>query len=71
MNSAAIFALIQKGIQLIPVLIQAGVDIAGTISSLNTLAEAGKNGTSISDADLATIEAQFDADLDAFNKPMA
>lgn len=70
MDATVIFGLIQKGITLIPILLQAGVDIGTTISNLNKLAEAGKNGTTISDADLATIEAQFDADLDAFNKPM-
>jgi hypothetical protein len=70
MDPVTIFALIQKGISLIPLLVEGGMDIANTISSLQKLATAGQTGTTISDADLKTIEDQFDSDLDAFNAPL-
>ena len=70
MNTALIFELIEKGITLIPTLVNAGIDITDKIQHIKTLAEAGKNGTMISDADLAKIRADFDADLADFNKPM-
>lgn len=69
MNAVAIFQLIEQGLTLLPMLIQAGSDISAHLQQLTTLAQAGQTGT-ISDADLATIRANFDADLDAFNQPM-
>ena len=70
MNATVIFGLIQKGLTLLPLLLQGGMDIANTIASLQKLAQAGAAGTTISDADLAVIEAQFDADLTEFNSPL-
>jgi hypothetical protein len=70
MDVTAIFTLIQKGLSLLPILIQAGEDVGSAVTNLQKLADAGAAGTSISDADLATIEAQFDSDLAEFNKPM-
>lgn len=70
MNTVLIFELIEKGITLIPTLVQAGLDITAKVQQIKKLAEAGKNGTMISDEDLAKIRADFDADLDDFNKPI-
>lgn len=70
MNTALIFSLIEKGITLIPTLVEAGIDITKKIQQIKMLAEAGKTGTMISDEELAKIRADFDADLDDFNKPM-
>lgn len=70
MNAAAIFALISQGLTLLPVLIQAGINIDQRVEQLIALAEAGKNGTPISDADLAKIRSDFDADLADFNTPI-
>lgn len=69
MNSAEIFALIEKGLTLLPLLIQAGVDISTHIQQLIDLSKAGQTG-GISDDDLAKIRASFDAALDDFNSPM-
>ena len=70
MNPAAILDLIEKGLTLLPLLISAGVDIGERVQQLITLANAAKNGTPISDEELARIRAQLDSDLDDFNKPM-
>lgn len=70
MDATVIFGLIEKGLTLLPILLQAGEDVATTIGNLQKLSSAGAAGTSISDADLASIEAQFDADLADFNTPM-
>lgn len=70
MDTALIFGLIQKGLALLPILLQAGEDVAQTISNMKKLADSGTAGTPISDDDLTAIEAQFDADLASFNEPM-
>lgn len=70
MDATAIFALIDKGLTLLPILLQAEEDVAQTIANMKKLSEAGAAGTSISDEDLASIEAQFDQDLSDFNTPM-
>lgn len=66
-----IFDLIEKGLTLLPTLIEAGVDITAKVQQMIKLNKAAKAGGAISDADLAAIRAEFDADLAAFNAPMA
>lgn len=69
MNAVAIFQLIEQGLTLLPILINAGVDITQRVQQLSALAKGGAAGT-ITDADLAKIRAQFDADLSDFNTPI-
>lgn len=69
MNATAIFSLIEKGLTLLPILISAGVSITNRVEQLIALSKAGAEG-GISDEELARIEAEFDADLEEFNKPM-
>ena len=69
MNAVAIFELIQQGLTLLPVLVQAGIDITQRVEQLTTLAKGGASGT-ISDEDLAKIRSDFDADLASFNEPL-
>lgn len=70
MDTVLLFTLIEKGVTLLPTLIQAGIDITAKIKQIKMLTDAGKNGTMISDEDLAKIRADFDASLDDFNTPM-
>jgi hypothetical protein len=70
MNSAAIFQLIEQGLTLLPLLIEAGVSIDQKIEQMITLAQAGSTGVPISDVDLAKIRADFDNDLNTFNQPI-
>jgi len=69
MDAAAIFALIEKGLTLLPILIQAGVAIEPKIEQLITLAKGGQAGT-LTDEEVAKIRADLDADLDQFNQSM-
>lgn len=69
MNSAAIFTLIEQGLTLLPILVSAGISIDQRVTQLIALSQGGANGT-ISDADLAKIRADFDADLASFNTPI-
>jgi hypothetical protein len=64
-----IFVLIEKGLTLLPLLVDAGVNITARIQQLISLNKAAQSGTVISAADLAKIRSDFDADLDAFNAP--
>ena len=66
MDAATIFELIAKGVSLLPMLVQAGIDITQRVEQLITLANGGAAGT-LSDADIAKIRADFDADLAEFN----
>lgn len=70
MNTVLLFSLIEKGITLIPTLVSAGIDITKKIQQIKMLADAGKNGTMISDEELAKIRDDFDASLDDFNTPI-
>ena len=65
-----IFTLIEKGLTLIPILVDAGISITAKIQQLIALNKAAAGGAPISDAELAKIRADFDSDLDDFNKPM-
>ena len=70
MNAEAILALVAKGLQLLPLLIQAGQEVATVISRLRDMAERGANGESVTDEELAALEAELDASIARFNEPM-
>ena len=65
-----IFDLIEKGLTLLPILVDAGISITTTIQHLLLLNKAAAAGGAITPAELAKIRADFDSDLDDFNKPM-
>lgn len=69
MSAIEIFELIAKGVSLLPTLVRAGVDITNRVEQLTTLAKGGADG-SLTDADIAKIRADFDANLAEFNEPM-
>jgi hypothetical protein len=66
MDSAAIFALIEKGLTLLPILIDAGIAIDNRVEQLIALSKGGQNGT-LTDAEVNKIRADFDSDLEDFN----
>jgi|GEM_PF-6024204 hypothetical protein len=66
-----IFDLIEKGLTLLPLLVDAGINITTKVEQLLALNKAAAGGTPISAADLAKIRADFDSDLDDFNTPIA
>lgn len=66
MQADAIFALIAKGLTLLPLLIDGGKSIVSTIENLKKLANAGATGE-VPDVDLVALEADFDAKLAEFN----
>jgi len=65
-----IFDLIEKGLTLLPILVDAGISITTTIQHLLSLNKAAAAGGAITPAELAKIRADFDSDLDDFNKPL-
>lgn len=69
MNAAQIFQLIEQGLALLPILIDAGVNIEKHIEQLIALSKAGAAGGMTAEQ-LASIRSGFDAALDDFNKPM-
>ena len=66
-----IFVLIEKGLTLLPILVDAGVSITARIQQLLALNKAAAGGAIVTSAELAKIRADFDADLDSFNTPLA
>lgn len=69
MDAAAIFALISKGLALVPILIQAGVEIETIIANLKALSDSAQAGT-VTDEQLNALEAELDSAIAEFNAPM-
>lgn len=70
MDSAVIFALLEKGLALLPSLIEAGINVKNTIERLRAVAAAKAAGQDVSQADVDALEAELDGNLAEFNKPM-
>jgi hypothetical protein len=70
MNAAAIFAILEKGLTIIPLLISAGTEVIPLIQRLAGIAQGGATGT-VTQAELTALEADLDAALADFNTPMA
>ena len=64
-----VFDLIIKGVESLPALVEAGIDIYNRVEQIKSLAQGAKDGT-LTHADIVKVRAQFDADLDDFNKPI-
>lgn len=69
MDPVLIFELIEKGLTLLPTLVEAGIDINNRVQQLIALSRGGAAGT-LSEAEIAKIRADFDADLAEFNAPI-
>jgi hypothetical protein len=65
-----ILDLIIKGVESLPALVEAGINIYSRVQQIKALAQGAKDGT-LTKADIAKVRAQFDADLDDFNTPTA
>jgi len=61
--------LIIKGVESLPALVDAGIQIYTRVNQIKALAEGARDGT-LTHADIVKVRAQFDADLDDFNKPI-
>jgi flagellin-like hook-associated protein FlgL len=61
--------LIIKGIESLPALVDAGINIYHRVQQIRALAQGAKDGT-LTPADIAKIRAEFDANLADFNTPM-
>lgn len=66
----AVLDLIIKGVESLPALVEAGINIYNRVTQIKALAQGAKDGT-LTPADIEKVRAQFDADLDDFNQPMA
>jgi hypothetical protein len=71
MNAATVFSLLEKGLAILPILIAAGENVIDLINRMRAMAAAQAAGQSISDEDLASLEADLDSAIAKFNEPMA
>lgn len=69
MDPVLIFTLIEKGLTLLPTLVEAGIDITHRVQQLIALSKGGADGI-LDEAAIAKIRADFDADLAEFNTPI-
>lgn len=69
MDAASVFALISKGLALLPILIQAGQEVGNVIQNLKALSDSAQAGT-VTAKQLATLESELDASIADFNEPM-
>jgi hypothetical protein len=61
--------LIIKGVESLPALVEAGINIYNRVNQIKALAQGAKDGT-LTPADIAKVRAEFDANLADFNEPM-
>lgn len=71
MNASTVFSLLEKGLAILPILIAAGENVIDLINRMRAMAAAQAAGQSVSDEDLASLEADLDAAIAKFNEPMA
>ena len=71
MNAATVFSLLEKGLAILPILIAAGENVFDLINRMRAMAAAQAAGQSVSDEDLASLEADLDSAIAKFNEPMA
>lgn len=69
MNATAVFTIIEKGLAVIPLLIQAGAAVMPLVQRLTAVAKGGAEGT-ITDEELTALEADLDRSLAEFNAPL-
>lgn len=69
MNAAAIFAIIEKGLTVIPLLISAGATVIPLVNRLIAVTKGGAEGT-VTHEELQALEKDLDAALDEFNSPL-
>jgi len=70
MNMTTILGLLEKGLTALPILVEAGVGIAGLASRLAAVAEAAKSGKTIDQSEVQALEADLDAALAEFNSDL-
>jgi hypothetical protein len=70
MNAAYVFALLEKGLKLLPFLIAAGADVITLIDRLRSMAKRAGEGLPVTDDELTSLEADLDAKLAEFNAPL-
>jgi hypothetical protein len=70
MNATAIFALLEKGLTVLPLLVEAGMDIYDLATRMANVAKDAKEGKSVDPQEITALEADLDAGLAEFNSPM-
>jgi flagellar biosynthesis component FlhA len=69
MNVGEILHLIGEAVEVLPQLVETGVDIKDRVDKIKKLADAAKDGTATR-AMVQEVRDQLDADLDEFNSPL-
>lgn len=69
MDWTTILPVIEKGLTLIPILVEGGQEIITVINNLKTLTSAAQTGT-VTEEQVDAIETDLDAKLAEFNQPM-
>ena len=70
MNAIAIFTILEKGLSLLPTLIDAGMSVTNLIQRMTKVAADAKEGKTVDAAEIASLEADLDASLAEFNSPL-
>lgn len=70
MNMVAILGLLEKGLTVLPTLVDAGMNIYSLATRLATVAKDAKEGKTVDPADIAALEADLDAGLAEFNSDL-
>lgn len=70
MDAAAIFGILEKGLSLIPILMEVGGEVVPLVQRMQQVAADAKAGKQIDPTELDTLEKDLDMALADFNQPM-
>jgi hypothetical protein len=69
MDMTKVLSALEKGLKLLPSIVEAGEDIASTVEQMVTVAAKAKNGT-VTAADVTALETHLDQQIADFNSDM-
>lgn len=70
MDVITILGILEKGLKLIPALIDTGSSVIGIVNQMASVAEKAKNGEEVPQAELDALEADLDAKFAEFNSDL-
>lgn len=70
MDYSKVFEILEKGLKLIPVLIDTGSDVIGLVNRMSKVAADAKEGKQVDPQEIGELEADLDATLDEINAPL-
>ncbi len=65
-----VFEILEKGLRVIPILIDTGSDVIGLVNRMTKVAADAKDGKKVDPQEIGELEAELDTALAEFNAPL-